>query len=77
MAEIAATATDMTSRLADRDDAARTALSSFRCDGCGYGARRPSTPERCPMCGGTGWSLERRRSFTTDSHAPLSRALTA
>jgi rubrerythrin len=55
------------------DDAAGAAPSSFRCDGCGYGARRPSTPDRCPMCGGTGWSLERRRSFTTDSHAPLSR----
>jgi hypothetical protein len=27
------------------------------CAGCGYGARRRTEPERCPMCGGNAWAL--------------------
>jgi hypothetical protein len=27
------------------------------CAGCGYGARRRTEPERCPMCGGNAWTL--------------------
>jgi hypothetical protein len=26
-----------------------------RCGGCGYGGVVESFPDRCPMCGGSGW----------------------
>jgi rubredoxin len=38
----------------------------FRCEGCGYGALAAIAPERCPMCGGSTWTLvplrEKRQS---------------
>ncbi len=33
-------------------------MLELRCAGCGYGARRRTEPERCPMCGGTAWTRE-------------------
>jgi rubredoxin len=30
---------------------------AFGCAACGYGAGGPTAPERCPMCGGTVWTL--------------------
>jgi rubredoxin len=36
------------------------ALKRFRCASCAYGASSRMAPERCPMCGGTAWHVERR-----------------
>jgi hypothetical protein len=33
-------------------------LLRLRCDGCGYRASVRVTPERCPMCGESGWLPE-------------------
>jgi hypothetical protein len=33
-------------------------MLALRCAGCGYGTRRRTEPERCPMCGGTAWTRE-------------------
>jgi hypothetical protein len=27
----------------------------IRCDGCAYGGVVGTLPDRCPMCGGSGW----------------------
>jgi len=35
-------------------------LKRFLCTSCAYGASSRMAPERCPMCGGTAWHLERR-----------------
>ena len=33
----------------------------LRCSGCGYGiVARLRLPERCPMCGGSGWAAHSR-----------------
>ena len=34
-------------------------LTRLRCCGCSYGASCHRPPERCPMCGGSEWDLER------------------
>jgi rubredoxin len=39
-------------------------LLRFRCSNCGYGASRPTPPERCPMCGGTTWEYDAWRPFS-------------
>ena len=32
----------------------------LNCSGCGYGiVARAGLPERCPMCGGSGWAAHR------------------
>jgi hypothetical protein len=36
------------------------ALRTYRCTECGYGASCTREPERCPMCGGIGWTAVRR-----------------
>jgi len=36
------------------------ALTRFSCASCAYGASSRIAPERCPMCGGTAWHLERQ-----------------
>jgi rubredoxin len=48
-------------------------LLRYRCDGCGYGASRRATPERCPMCGGAEWQEEWWKPFAdlTGDLAPL------
>ena len=45
-------------------------MLGMRCADCGYGARRQTEPERCPMCAGTAWALEGWQPF-----AELSRPL--
>jgi hypothetical protein len=45
-------------------------LLALRCAGCGYGARKRTEPERCPMCGGKTWEVEGWQPF-----AELERAL--
>jgi predicted Zn-ribbon and HTH transcriptional regulator len=52
-------------------------LSRFRCDGCGYGASCRIAPERCPMCGGSVWTLEWPSSSRDGTDAPLARERTA
>jgi rubrerythrin len=59
-------------RTGDRE-ITQLALSRFRCDGCGYGASCRVAPERCPMCGGSVWSLERRSRLADAADAPLMR----
>ncbi len=73
MAEIAPIASDAVPGLAYADEANQPALSGFRCDRCGYGASCRSAPERCPMCGGSDWRLERRPSFSRDADTALWR----
>lgn len=71
-----AIASEITRRsFATRDEL--TALSSFQCDSCGYGAHRRAVPERCPMCGGSRWSVDRRPSFASDTDLALTRDLIA
>jgi hypothetical protein len=41
---------------------------SFRCTGCGYGARSRMAPERCPMCGSGAWDMDAWRPFTGQSN---------
>lgn len=46
---------------------AQVALTRFKCARCAYGASSRIAPERCPMCGGTVWMMEKpdgRRSLT-------------
>jgi len=38
-------------------------LLALRCAGCGYGARKRTEPERCPMCGGKAWAVEGWQPF--------------
>jgi rubredoxin len=39
-------------------------LNQFRCCVCGYGASRPTAPERCPICGGSTWEHEGWKLFS-------------
>ena len=45
-----------------------TPLLRLKCDGCGYGASVRGTPERCPMCGETAWTVEGWRPFADLTH---------
>lgn len=38
----------------------------FCCATCGYGVARLRPPERCPMCGGSGWKQPSRRHEAVD-----------
>ena len=58
---------------AERHDGTQLPLSRFRCDGCGYGASSRMAPDRCPLCGGSVWSLERRSRPTDAADARLTR----
>jgi rubrerythrin len=73
MAEIATIETGDRALTAERHDITQLPLSRFSCDGCGYGASSRIAPERCPMCGGSVWSLERRSRLTDAADAPLTR----
>jgi rubrerythrin len=45
---------------------ARLTLTRFSCARCAYGASSRIAPDRCPMCNGTVWTLEKsdqRRSL--------------
>jgi hypothetical protein len=53
-----------------KDVSAPLPLLALRCTGCGYGARKRTEPERCPMCGGKTWAVEGWQPF-----AELERAL--
>jgi rubrerythrin len=77
MAEIARITTADARREASRDEARlQLSLSRFRCDGCGYGASRRVAPERCPMCGGSVWTLEWPAPSGDASDAPHARERT-
>ena len=54
----------MANRGVDRA-AGASPLLSFRCADCGYGARRRSSPHRCPLCGCTQWEEEGWTPFST------------
>ena len=72
MAEIAPIDTAGLARAPGVNEATPFQLSRFCCAGCGYGASCRVAPERCPMCGGSVWSLERRPRFG-DADAPVAR----
>jgi rubrerythrin len=78
MAEIARINTAAVRREASRDEATlRLPLSRFRCDGCGCGASDRIAPERCPMCGGSVWTLESPSPSRDGADGPLKRERTA
>jgi rubrerythrin len=78
MAEIARINTAHVGREAARDEAMlQLPLSRFRCDGCGYGASCRIAPERCPICGGSVWTLEWPSPSGDVTDASLARERTA
>jgi rubrerythrin len=44
------------------DETARQDPVDLRCSDCGYGIAYSATPPRCPMCGGTSWTIVRARA---------------
>jgi rubrerythrin len=41
------------------DERSRRDPLDLHCSDCGYGIASSSTPPRCPMCGGTAWTIVR------------------
>lgn len=57
-----------------------TGVETYVCGTCGYGIRRARPPQRCPMCHGSDWRLDRgrrtRAPFGTGGANPAEAALT-